>query len=343
MFSSFQLCQAKGFVCEFCGNDKDIIFPFQLNKCQRCEGEPSLLVAGGGGSRAPSPRANALFTWRDWKMPKNRRLARDLSRDRREGEGGEEDLELDDEERKSEEERGILKVDLRDTAIERQEKGRRFKAFATKNLLKAFGRSKGNEEETEMTGVREAEEGREHGVYDRGEMDSSMESLTEVGQERKGRWRVSGLLSLAKGFVKREEGKARWQVEESSERRDGNEAGPGADTFTDQPLLQARPLSAVISRERSEKEEDKCSERDGKQGLNTETPGLQEPAVVTRRHWRAGKTREAKRLWRGRKMKEGTEDTECGETDGFPQRGEAAQGQLEEQRLVNTKGPDAGV
>ncbi|KAG8003745.1 Run domain Beclin-1-interacting and cysteine-rich domain-containing protein [Nibea albiflora] len=31
------LCQAKGFVCEFCGNEKDIIFPFQLNKCQRCE------------------------------------------------------------------------------------------------------------------------------------------------------------------------------------------------------------------------------------------------------------------------------------------------------------------
>ncbi|KAM9384570.1 run domain Beclin-1-interacting and cysteine-rich domain-containing protein isoform 2-T2 [Pholidichthys leucotaenia] len=31
------LCQAKGFVCEFCSNAKDIIFPFQLNKCQRCE------------------------------------------------------------------------------------------------------------------------------------------------------------------------------------------------------------------------------------------------------------------------------------------------------------------
>lgn len=31
------LCQAKGFVCEFCGNGKDIIFPFQLSKCQRCE------------------------------------------------------------------------------------------------------------------------------------------------------------------------------------------------------------------------------------------------------------------------------------------------------------------
>ncbi|XP_048860373.1 run domain Beclin-1-interacting and cysteine-rich domain-containing protein-like isoform X1 [Brienomyrus brachyistius] len=31
------LCQAKGFVCEFCGNEKDIIFPFQLNKRLRCE------------------------------------------------------------------------------------------------------------------------------------------------------------------------------------------------------------------------------------------------------------------------------------------------------------------
>uniref|UniRef100_A0A4W4E6K3 RUN domain-containing protein n=1 Tax=Electrophorus electricus TaxID=8005 RepID=A0A4W4E6K3_ELEEL len=31
------LCQAKGFVCEFCGNEKDIIFAYELNKCQRCE------------------------------------------------------------------------------------------------------------------------------------------------------------------------------------------------------------------------------------------------------------------------------------------------------------------
>uniref|UniRef100_A0A8C9RUH9 Rubicon autophagy regulator n=1 Tax=Scleropages formosus TaxID=113540 RepID=A0A8C9RUH9_SCLFO len=31
------LCQAKGFVCEFCSNEKDIIFPFELNKCRRCE------------------------------------------------------------------------------------------------------------------------------------------------------------------------------------------------------------------------------------------------------------------------------------------------------------------
>ncbi|XP_030071923.1 run domain Beclin-1-interacting and cysteine-rich domain-containing protein isoform X2 [Microcaecilia unicolor] len=30
------LCQAKGFICEFC-QDEEIIFPFELNKCRRCE------------------------------------------------------------------------------------------------------------------------------------------------------------------------------------------------------------------------------------------------------------------------------------------------------------------
>ncbi|XP_069068991.1 run domain Beclin-1-interacting and cysteine-rich domain-containing protein isoform X2 [Pleurodeles waltl] len=31
------LCQAKGFICEFCQNEDDVIFPFELNKCKRCE------------------------------------------------------------------------------------------------------------------------------------------------------------------------------------------------------------------------------------------------------------------------------------------------------------------
>ncbi|XP_051482748.1 run domain Beclin-1-interacting and cysteine-rich domain-containing protein isoform X4 [Apus apus] len=31
------LCQAKGFICEFCQNESDIIFPFELNKCKTCE------------------------------------------------------------------------------------------------------------------------------------------------------------------------------------------------------------------------------------------------------------------------------------------------------------------
>ncbi|XP_060495675.2 run domain Beclin-1-interacting and cysteine-rich domain-containing protein isoform X5 [Panthera onca] len=31
------LCQAKGFICEFCQNEDDIIFPFELYKCRTCE------------------------------------------------------------------------------------------------------------------------------------------------------------------------------------------------------------------------------------------------------------------------------------------------------------------
>ncbi|RLW00633.1 hypothetical protein DV515_00008689 [Chloebia gouldiae] len=31
------LCQAKGFICEFCQKEDDIIFPFELNKCRMCE------------------------------------------------------------------------------------------------------------------------------------------------------------------------------------------------------------------------------------------------------------------------------------------------------------------
>lgn len=33
------MCQAKGFICEFCQNEDDIIFPFELHKCRTCEGE----------------------------------------------------------------------------------------------------------------------------------------------------------------------------------------------------------------------------------------------------------------------------------------------------------------
>ncbi|XP_052585802.1 run domain Beclin-1-interacting and cysteine-rich domain-containing protein-like [Peromyscus californicus insignis] len=31
------LCQAKGFICEFCQNEDDVIFPFELHKCRTCE------------------------------------------------------------------------------------------------------------------------------------------------------------------------------------------------------------------------------------------------------------------------------------------------------------------
>lgn len=172
-----QLCQAKGFVCEFCGNDKDIIFPFQLNKCQRCEGEPSLLVAGVSGSRAPSPRLSVLLNWRDWKV---RRLARTLSQERREGEGGEEDLELDvDEEKNSgeQEERRIIKEELRETAKDRKERGRIFQTFTVGKLVKVFLKSKVNKEEQERT------ESKQRG-NDQGEVDSKQSGRSKERGDR---------------------------------------------------------------------------------------------------------------------------------------------------------------
>lgn len=49
-----QLCQAKGFICEFCQNEEDIIFPFELNKCRTCEGE--MLASEVPGASAGSAR-----------------------------------------------------------------------------------------------------------------------------------------------------------------------------------------------------------------------------------------------------------------------------------------------
>lgn len=34
---NFQLCQARGFVCELC-NSSEIIYPWELNKVTRCDG-----------------------------------------------------------------------------------------------------------------------------------------------------------------------------------------------------------------------------------------------------------------------------------------------------------------
>ncbi|XP_035267877.1 run domain Beclin-1-interacting and cysteine-rich domain-containing protein-like isoform X2 [Anguilla anguilla] len=93
-----ELCQAKGFVCEFCGNDKDIIFPFELKKCPCCEGEPPLLAGGLGGMGTCS-----AHSWRDWKFPLPGRSARAMSQ---EGKGGQEE-----EDRKEEkEEKGIYQI-----------------------------------------------------------------------------------------------------------------------------------------------------------------------------------------------------------------------------------------
>ncbi|XP_018618225.2 run domain Beclin-1-interacting and cysteine-rich domain-containing protein-like isoform X2 [Scleropages formosus] len=79
------LCQGKGFVCEFCGIEKDVIFPFQLNKCRRCEGELLRLPGDLSGAHSAATSSRQV-----WKFSRPCRLARALSRERKEGEGGEE-------------------------------------------------------------------------------------------------------------------------------------------------------------------------------------------------------------------------------------------------------------
>ncbi|XP_035808985.1 run domain Beclin-1-interacting and cysteine-rich domain-containing protein isoform X3 [Amphiprion ocellaris] len=352
------LCQAKGFVCEFCGNDKDIIFPFQLSKCQRCEGEPS---------RAPSSRPPIHLTWRDWKISHPRRLAKALYRDRREGEGGEEDVE-------PEVDRGVKgEKEAKETAEERHERGGLFKAFTPGKLVKAFSRSKDNEVEQQVTGGTESEEEMEynkegeesgdgqHGDKERekskekrdrhargekvnllkalqidrlkkniskgdrknsdNETHSSTESLEEAGQERKGRWRASGLAGRIKGFSKKEredEGKTELKEEDGNEEFKSRslDKGEGAvdegkvqtgsdaekrEKFTVMNLLKPHRLT----RGRNKGEEDGGSgESDGKREMNTEEESQEEPADTEQTNWRSRKTRKARRVTRGRKMRE---------------------------------------
>lgn len=251
-------------MCEFCGNDKDIIFPFQLNKCQRCEGEPSLLVAGLGGIRAPSPRHSISLTWRDWKISKPRRLALVLSQDRKEGEGGEEDLEPDVGQRgKNDKEGGDM------TGGTQEKEG--FHAPTPGKPVEEFPRNIGSEEEQEMTGGTESETEEEkmhskqragrkesgdghakrdkvnllkalhidrlkRGISkgDRRESDSeSVESQDEVAYERKHLWKVSRLLTFSKGFSKREmEDEVKTGVKEEEQRflkKVTQEEGKGAE------------------------------------------------------------------------------------------------------------------
>ncbi|XP_019730940.1 run domain Beclin-1-interacting and cysteine-rich domain-containing protein isoform X2 [Hippocampus comes] len=173
------LCQAKGFVCEFCGNEKDIIFPFQLSKCQRCEGEPSLLVAGLGGLRVPPRRSSAPVIWIDWKLSKPRRLARALSKDRREGEGGEEDLESVEEE---ETDSGDQEKST-DNIQARKAKAGLFRHFSPGKLTKAFTWHHGTEEEQEVTAGSESEKDGEKGSEERDEVFSKDRSKREEGED----------------------------------------------------------------------------------------------------------------------------------------------------------------
>ncbi|KAM8875923.1 run domain Beclin-1-interacting and cysteine-rich domain-containing protein isoform 2-T2 [Spinachia spinachia] len=69
--ASCVLCQAKGFVCEFCSNDKDIVFPFQLNKCQRCEECHACYHSGCFRPGKACPRCRRLAERRERMARKN--------------------------------------------------------------------------------------------------------------------------------------------------------------------------------------------------------------------------------------------------------------------------------
>lgn len=184
-------------MCEFCGNDKDIIFPFELNKCERCEGEPPLVVGGLSAARSsPTP------SWKDWKFPVPRRLARVLSQDRREGEGGEEEQE-EEKGQKEEEDRdeggkrktgSSLSLEMKGEVEEQREEEREecgeeveghetdepqketivklFRSFTPAKLIHAFSTEK-KDTDKEMEGEGEAgkekEDGRIEGTGEKGE------------------------------------------------------------------------------------------------------------------------------------------------------------------------------
>uniref|UniRef100_A0A674AQ40 Rubicon Homology domain-containing protein n=1 Tax=Salmo trutta TaxID=8032 RepID=A0A674AQ40_SALTR len=190
------LCQAKGFVCEFCGNDKDIIFPFQLNKCTCCEGEPPLLVGGLGVPRAPSPFLSP--SWRNWKF---RRLARALSQDKREGEGGEEEGEEESEAREDEEKwTGEREKERRRTEGETR---RLFTAFQHRTLAKAFWNKEKEEDEEELEG---GQEGDGEGETQTGKgMEEEGKFVTEEVENREKEVREDSEGS-AEGHVKKEKG-----------------------------------------------------------------------------------------------------------------------------------------
>lgn len=358
-----QLCQAKGFVCEFCGNDKDIIFPFQLNKCQRCEGEQ---LAGLGGLRAPSPRPSNPLSWRDWKIPKPRRLATVLSQDRIEGEGGEENVELG-REVESEEEGGEM-------AEANQGGAGMINTTIPKRIAKAFSMDKEHSKEQEVSGETDSEkeedancdeEGEEEGNVKHGKEKSkrsamtwhtrrgrgnllkalhidrlkknvskgdrrdseSTESQDETGQEKKHLWKIPRLPGFTRGLSKeqrdggteeeervleevtrtQQEDRTRIEMEDDDEISDSSQPGETdrasagkEEKFKLAKVLKAHQLPSVFIRGKSKGEEDRGGGSDEKR---EKAPEEEKPQS----NWRARKTRKARRLTRGKKIREDAE------------------------------------
>lgn len=321
-----QLCQAKGFVCEFCGNEKDIIFPFQLHKCQRCEGEHAPPGAGPAGARGPlPPRPSVSLTWRDWKIPKARRLSNVLSRDMREGEGGERlqgvthrarGVEDEDEEEEEEQEGGK----------EHQKGGDEGGGGHHRKVGTALGEPPVRREANLLKMLHL---GRLKKRFSRGESESEgVESQEEAAQEKKKHlWSVPKLKVFSRssptrdregggnrGAEEEEEGRDLQEEEEEEEEAEGSEAvdktpeteRPSAEKLSVLRRFGARKVAAVLSRGRTveEDEVDRDGESDGETGTGGEQAGA---TIVTRKTWRGRNTRRARRISRGKKTRDPTE------------------------------------
>lgn len=319
-------------MCEFCGNEKDIIFPFQLHKCQRCEGEHAVLGAGLGGPRSPLPRPSIPHAWRDWKP---RRLSNILLRDMREGEGGEEapgdgksrapfqfstdGSKGDVEEQQEEAGGGELEVEGEKHEKGGDEGGGACRRKAYRKLGAVLGERRVRRE---VNLLKTLHIDRLKKSFSRGDSDSeSIESPEDAAQERKHFWNVPKLTVFPKRDRKDEGIKEEKEDAEGRElAEDGKVSDKSAETERSSEellsvleLFRAQKTAEVFSRGRTE--EDRGRESDGKTERGSEEG---EATIVTRRTWRGRKTRRARRITRGRKIRDLTE----GEGGGSESSGE---------------------
>lgn len=322
-------------MCEFCGNEKDIIFPFQLHKCQRCEGEHAPLGAGLGGLRSPFPRPSLPHIWRDWKP---RRLSNVLLRDMKEGEGGEEasddiksrglyqvstDESKDDVEEQEEAGGRELEVweEMHEKGGDEGGGGYRRKAYRKLGAMLGDRRVRREANLLKMLHIDRLKKS-----FSKGDSDSeSMESPEETAQERKHFWNVSKLKVFPKrnrkdeGIEEEEEDKEGRELAEDDKVADKSAETDGSseEKLSVLKLFRAQKMSAVLSRGRTEEEEVARSRAsDGKTERGAEEG---EATIVTRKTWRGRKTRRARRITRGRNIRDPMETenrAEGGESTG---------------------------
>lgn len=318
-------------MCEFCGNEKDIIFPFQLHKCQRCEGEHALPGTGLVGSRSPFPRPSASLPWRDWKISKPRRLSNVLSRDMRDGEGGEHFQGSTDGAK------GVAGAGRTESEQEgkkgRQKGGEEGGGGPRRKAYRKLGPMLGERRvRREANLLRTLHIGRLKKTFSKGDSGSeSMESQEEAAQEKKRFWNVPKLTVFSKSSPARdkEDGGKRgakedeegWEVHEGAEAQEEEEKGrrlaedneasdktaeterSSAEKLGVLKLLRAQKRTAVLSRGRrvEEEEESRCRESDGETDAAAVEGGA---TIITRKTWRGRNTRRARRISRGRKMRD---------------------------------------